>query len=208
MLQRFIVKVLVDFTMIIHLRGSCEMGGFYFLVSILISLASSFVSSHIYSKHYEGDDKLDANTLQTILTVMSAIWITSLITFVSVINKKYLRTFYNLDTASQYSRKIVLNCREDQDEYKSGALTEHPDIYAAWGDELLKPWTLENWNRWEEEKPAWFTDAWIDNVPNHYIPYDWRVKYKKTKGRVDDPQMRRRSSLAQVKTFLGGEEER
>jgi hypothetical protein len=185
------------------------MGGFYFLLSILISLASSFVSSHLYSKHYEeGDNKLDANTLQTVLAVMCAIWITSLITFVSVMNKKYLRTFYNLDTASEYNRKIVLNYREDQDEYKQGALTDHPDIYEAWGDELLKPWTLENWNRWEAEKPAWFTDKWIDNVPNHYIPYDWRVKYKKTKGRVDDPQMRRRSSLAQVKTLLGGEEER
>ena len=184
------------------------MGGFYFLLSILISLVSSFVSSHIYSKHYEGDDKLNANTLQTILAVMSAIWITSLITFISVMNKKYLRTFYNLDTASEYNRKCALNYREDQDELKSDNLTEHPDIYAAWGDELLKPWTLKNWSRWEEEKPAWFTDAWIDNVPNHYIPYDWRVKYKKTKGRVEDPQMRRRSSLAQVKTLLGGEEER
>ena len=104
------------------------MGGFYFLLSILISLVSSFVSSHLYSKRYEGDDKLDANTLQTILAVMCAVWITSLITFVSVMKKKYLRTFYNLDTASEYNRKCVLNYREDQDEYKQGALTDHPDI--------------------------------------------------------------------------------
>ena len=53
----------------------------------------------------------------------------------------------------------------------------------------------------------WFTDAWIENVPNTYIPYDWRVKYNKTKGRVD-PQMRRRSSMQQVKTLLGVEEEK
>ena len=184
------------------------MGGFYFLASILISLASSFVSSHIYSKHYEGDDKVDVSTLEAILAVMCAVWIASAVTFISVINKKYLRTFFSFEDAKTYHRRIVLNLRDDQEELKSGALTDHPDIYAAWGDELLKPWTLENWSRWEEEKPAWFTDAWINNVPNHYIPYDWRVKYKKTKGRVDDPQMRRRSSLAQVKTLLGGKEER
>ncbi|GMH99353.1 hypothetical protein TrLO_g14568 [Triparma laevis f. longispina] len=72
----------------------------------------------------------------------------------------------------------------------------------------MKPWTLKNWDRREEEKPAWFTDAWIDHVPNTYIPYDWRVKYNKTKGRVENPQMRRWSSLAQVKMLMGGEEKK
>ncbi|GMH76630.1 hypothetical protein TL16_g07148 [Triparma laevis f. inornata] len=46
------------------------------------------------------------------------------------------------------------------------------------------------------------------SAPNDYIPYDWRMKYNKTKGRVTDPQLRRRSSIQQVKTLLGGVEER
>ncbi|GMI13689.1 hypothetical protein TrLO_g3306 [Triparma laevis f. longispina] len=62
----------------------------------------------------------------------------------------------------------------------------HPcEVGGRWGDELLKPWTLQNWDRWEEERPAWFTDAWVECVPNEFIPFDWRVKYKKTKGRVE-----------------------
>ncbi|GMI14562.1 hypothetical protein TrVE_jg10532 [Triparma verrucosa] len=110
--------------------------------------------------------------------------------------------------SSDYERKCFLNAREDQDDVKSDLLTDHPDVYHTWGDELMKPWTLKNWDTWEEEKPAWFIDKWIEAVPNHYIPYDWRVKYKKTKGRVEDPQTRRRSSLAQVKMLMGAEEER
>ena len=45
---------------------------------------------------------------------------------------------------------------------------------------------------------------WIDCVPNDYVPYDWRVKYKKTKGRVDTPQQkgRKRGSIS-VKELLG-----
>ena len=112
-----------------------------------------------------------------------------------------------MDTASTFNRKAFLHLREDQDLEKSYVLTCHPDVYKSWGDELMKPWTLENWSRWEEEKPAWFTDAWVESVPNNYIPYDWRVKYKKTKGRVD-PQMRRRSSVQQVKMLMGEVEEK
>ncbi|GMH98452.1 hypothetical protein TrVE_jg6062 [Triparma verrucosa] len=94
--------------------------------------------------------------------------------FTLVLNRSHLHTFYNFDTASDWTT----------------------------------PWTLKNWDRWEEEKPAWFTDTWIDNVPNNYIPYDWRVKYNKTKGRVDDPKQRRRSSVQQVKMLMGGEAEK
>ena len=87
-------------------------------------------------------------------------------------------------------------------------MTDHPDCYKVWGEELLKPWTLENWNIWEEEKPAWFTDSWIESVPNEYIPFEWRVKYKKTKGRVDDSQLQRRRGSISVHELMGGKEER
>lgn len=84
----------------------------------------------------------------------------------------------------------------------------HPDVFKNWGPELLKSWSFKNWDRWEEEKPEWFSDAWIESCPNEYIPYEWRVKYKKTKGRDHDPQQRRRSSIKQLKNLLGIEEEK
>ena len=171
-------------------------------------MAGSGASVYLYSAHYEGDDKFDAETLQTVLSVLGTVWVSSAFAFVSVMNRKYLSTFYNFDTASDYERKCFLNAREDQDDVKNDLLTNHPDVYHTWGDELMKPWTLKNWDRWEEEKPAWFSDKWIEHVPNDYIPYDWRVKYNKTKGRVEDPQKRRRSSLVQVKMLMGSEEEK
>ena len=171
-------------------------------------MAGSIISVSLYLTHYQGDDKLDADMLHTILGSLGAIWLVSAVTFISVINRNYRNTFYSLDTASDYKRKCFLSARGDQDDLKSKILKDHPGIYSSWGDELLKPWTLRNWDRWEEEKPAWFTDKWIDHVPNEYIPYDWRVKYNKTKGRVEDPQMRRRSSVQQVKMLMGGEDEK
>ena len=162
----------------------------------------------MYSTYYNEDVKLDDKTLQTVLGSLVAIWFVSAVTFALVIKRKYLHTFYDMDTASTFNRKAFLHLREDQDLDKAGFLTIHPDIYMAWGDELIKPWTINNWNRWEEEKPAWFTDKWIESVPNEYIPFEWRVKYKKTKGRVDDSQLQRRRGSISVRELMGGKEER
>ena len=166
------------------------------------------MSVYAYSNYYNGDEKIDGGTLQTALISLVAIWFVSAVTFALVIKRKYLHPFYDMDTASTFNRKSFLHLREDQDLEKSEYLTCHPDIYMAWGDELIKPWTMKNWNRWEEEKPAWFTDAWIEGVPNEYIPFEWRVKYKKTKGRVDDSQLQRRRGSISVRELVGGKEER
>ena len=45
-------------------------------------------------------------------------------------------------------------------------------------------------------------------MPNEYIPYDYRVKYKKTKGRVDDENLKRRRGSISVRELVGGQEER
>ena len=124
------------------------------------------MSVHVYSTYYNEDVKLNNETLQTVFGSLVAVWFVSAVTFALVIKRKYLHTFYDMDTASTYNRKAFLHLREDQDLEKSVALADHPDIYMAWGDELIKPWTTNNWNRWEEEKPAWFTEKWIEHVPN------------------------------------------
>eukprot|EP00519_Triparma_laevis_P013328 CAMPEP_0182492156 /NCGR_PEP_ID=MMETSP1321-20130603/1371_1 /TAXON_ID=91990 /ORGANISM="Bolidomonas sp., Strain RCC1657" /LENGTH=135 /DNA_ID=CAMNT_0024694563 /DNA_START=108 /DNA_END=512 /DNA_ORIENTATION=- len=135
--------------MLIHLRGSCELGGCWFLVTVLLSMAGSIISVSLYLTHYQGDNKLDADMLHTVLGSLGAIWLVSAVTFISVINRNYHNTFYSLDTTSDYKRKCFLSAREDQDDLKSKILKDHPGVYRTWGDELLKPWTLKNWDRWE-----------------------------------------------------------
>jgi hypothetical protein len=58
----------------------------------------------------------------------------------------------------------------------------------------VKAWTLENWERWEEEKPEWFTDAWKSSVDDDMIP---PASLRKLNG----ASSRRRSSLGDM---LGG----
>lgn len=126
----------------------------------------------------------------------------------SVIKREYLHTYYGFDTASEYNRKFFINLRANQDEAKSSIFYCHPDVYAGWGDELVKRWTLESWDRWGSEKPSWFTEAWVNHVPNEHVPYDWRLKYKKTNGRVNDAQLKKRRGSVSVRELLGGKEDR
>ncbi|GMH74594.1 hypothetical protein TrLO_g4235 [Triparma laevis f. longispina] len=150
--------------MLVQLHHPQEVGGLPFLFSTVYSLVGSFFSVYLYTTHYDGPAKLDEGTLQVALGSLYAIC---------------------LDTASDFNKTRFLSLREDEDESNSITLKWHLDIYKKWGDELIKPWTLENWTRWETEKPSWFTDDWIKGVRNEFIPFEYRVKYKKTKGRVE-----------------------
>ncbi|GMH81378.1 hypothetical protein TL16_g08911 [Triparma laevis f. inornata] len=177
LLMRFCAKIMANFTLMIQ-----------FLFSALLSVVASVIAVYAYSTHYNPDDdseKLDDTTLKITLASLYSVWLISAIFFIFSIKREYLQTFYSLDTTNEYDRKFWSRLRKDQDAEKAGVLRDHPNCYAGWGDELLKPWTLQNWDRWEEERPAWFTDAWVECVPNEFIPFDWRVKYKKTKGRVE-----------------------
>ena len=58
-------------------------------------------------------------------------------------------------------------------------------------------WIMENWERWEEEKPEWFCDAWKAKVDDDMIPADSLRKMK-------TGQERRRSSLGDILGLGGG----
>ena len=172
-------KIMISFTLMFQLRHPCEAGGLMWFSSLLYSMVESLVSVYLYSNNYEDDSKLDTETLRAFILSLY-MWLISAVSFVGCMKREYLHTFYNADTANENERKRFAGLREDQDDLKSKAFNQHPDLYAGWGDDLVKSWTLKNWDRWEEEKPAWFTEKWISQVLNHFIPYDWRVKYKKT----------------------------
>ena len=59
--------------------------------------------------------------------------------------------------------------------------------------EPVKEWVQENWWTWKEEKPGWFTDAWIAKVPDDFIPEE--------EDRVALQKVRRKNSV-----FGGGDE--
>ena len=148
--------------------------------------------------------KVDGKVLWTAVSCLFAVWLASGVTFVAIIKREYLDTFIGGDTAATFNRKVFLALKDDQEKEKSFYFDNHPDVNRLFIDEL-KQWTMSNWRRFEDTKPEWFTDGWIERVPNDYMPFEFRVKYKKTKGRVDDPKNMERRGSVSVRELLGGE---
>ena len=98
---------MVDFTLLVFLRGPNDMGGFWFLVTSLLSMVGSGASVFLYSNHYDGEDKLGTETLQKILGSLIAIWLVSALSFVAVMDRKYLHTFISKYLTAQSSPVIV-----------------------------------------------------------------------------------------------------
>ncbi|GMH93488.1 hypothetical protein TL16_g12643 [Triparma laevis f. inornata] len=112
--ERIGVKVLASFTLLMQMRYPQEMGGFMFLTSILFALDERFVSVYLHLTYYEeGDTKLDVETLQAILGSLCAIWLTSAVAFASIMKRKYLRTFFSLETASDFNRVKFSTLRDE-----------------------------------------------------------------------------------------------
>ena len=57
----------------------------------------------------------------------------------------------------------------DDDATKSLVFHHHTDLWKKINHDV-KEWTLANWHKWEVEKPACFTEAFKESVPDHMIP--------------------------------------
>ena len=52
--------------------------------------------------------------------------------------------------------------------------THHVTYYDSIAPELFK-WLADNWDRWEEERPDWFTAAAISTVPEDMLPIKFKM---------------------------------
>ena len=130
-----------------------------------------------------------------------ALFVVGWIAFLLVMNREFLGTFISTDTYASFLKKWFTGVPDGDDEMKSTVFRKHPASRTLIEKEI-REWTLANWERWDREKPLWFTDAWIDSVPNDCIPFKFCVHYKRTKGRRE----KRRASVS-IREMVGGEAE-
>ena len=175
------------------------MGGLYFSVNVVLSQAGCWVSAALYNSYYIGtatltneDGTTTVHSLQlpdaTIYAVLGALlctWLLSAFLFLFKIKRSYWSTFYSTRTGCQQAMSYFL---KNDDASKSIVFTHHTDLWKKI-EQAVKEWTLANWRKWEVEKPAWFTDAFKESVPDHMIP---KVALKELNKKASG--MRRRSS--------------
>jgi hypothetical protein len=170
---RVATKVLIDFTGFLQMRHAFEGGGLHFTLSLVWSQISSFIFVFLYQLSYneEGENdgrrvKISATVLYSIASSLVLVWSFSFYSFIRKIDPKYLHTFFDTMTGSQYTIHLF---RAGDDRIKMGVFATNAIYWVSIHDEV-KAWTLSNWDRWNAEKPDWFTEQLISTIPDEFIP--------------------------------------
>jgi hypothetical protein len=158
-----------------------------------MALVASFVSTQVYYASLEmpGDAVLDKSHAWMIVGSLSGAFVGFFGASLLLMKRKYVATFFSLQSGHAWAKEKFI--KGDTDELKAWTLGCNKKQWTSIrGD--VKAWTVENWERWEEEKPAWFNDAFKSAIDDDLIP-------PASLRRMNGESKRRRSSLGDL---LGG----
>ncbi len=188
---RMMVKSLVDYVGTIQFRAAGEMGGIYWTFSVLTSAASPFAVIALYYTVTSPDKiVLGEHTATQIVSLLSGAWFASFAAILLLMEREYLRTFISTQTGNEWAVSFFLTGDTDVLRLKPLRLNKQ-----KWKkiEAELREFVEENWERWEEEEPDWFTEVWKSRVPDDWLP-PAELRRMKTAGGGE----RRRSSLGEL----------
>ena len=109
LVARILAKVLTDITLVIHTRHPFDVGGLQFCWLIVQNQLACFVAGWYYLKYYDGaydkygeeaggDRKIKDTMLWAGLVGLLGLFLVSCVAFISLIDWKYLHTFFGWTT--------------------------------------------------------------------------------------------------------------
>ena len=199
---RVAVKVVVDFTSVIQVRGRIcgistplpfltsidtfssqlrhpnEVGGLYWTFCSMLTASTLFVALHLA----EESGTFEAAILERLYNVSCILMLGAASTFTVFflhINPGYGNTFFSVTTGGQNVIRLFHSHTDDGLKAKS----VFGNSRAQWAsiEAEVKHWVYRSWDKWVEENPAWFTEC-HKKIPEEFIPSLEEVR--KTRGRV------------------------
>jgi len=105
---------------------------------------------------------------------LSAGWIFFFGVFLLLMKEGYRPTFFSTTTGKQI--RIDYFIKGVGDKGKSDVIGCNRKQWLAIKEDVKK-WVQGKWWTWQDDKPAWFSDAWVSHVPLEFIPVEDRAKY-------------------------------
>jgi len=182
-IARVAAKGISDYTGLLHMRASQELGGVYWTFSMVVSFGMAFLSLWLYSHHEQG---VMVFYMQVAVPVLVGIWIALFATMVRLMKRDYRKSFFSFETGAEQTRALFLETRDDAK--KSKIFKKNPRQWKSIRGEV-KDWLNKMWFIFEDTKPDWFTDAWMGLVDEDLLP----SANLRRRGSLGEPQ--RRSSI-------------
>jgi hypothetical protein len=169
LLMRISEKIIVDATGCMLFRLPYQMGGACFMSNAVLNLASVPVIAYLYLVYAEDtEEKMGANVVWIFAACMVVLLVVISGDFMArIVVPKFRKTFWSLRTGRQLSESMFLDNTED--DLRVNIFTDNIMLWSRI-EEDVREWTMENWERWDQEKPAWFTGVVIASVPDDFIP--------------------------------------
>lgn len=145
------------------MRHPNELGGICWFATMIMNSAMCIVNAWLYSVYFEGAGKLDSAALFAVIGFVEGLWLLSLIVFLSCVNPAYLGTFVSLKTGPEHSMSYFLDSTDDQRRVR---IFQHNERHWRKIKAQVSDWVEANITRWQEEKPAWFTEAVSSTIPD------------------------------------------
>jgi len=165
-LSRLVIKIIVDFTLIVHFRHSYEMGGAYWSVNMISNQVFCFISVLLY-RNYSGESEAAIVFLLQLVVFLFIFSMINFALFICYINKEYLGTFTSNTTGANYLCQQWRDASNDEEKFY--IFSKHKSYYFSIHEDV-KLWLEENWEKWEEEKPDWWTAKLISKIPSELLP--------------------------------------
>jgi hypothetical protein len=83
------------------------------------------------------------------------------------IERKYLHTFWSSQRGNDLTMSHFLEGTSEETRFQTLTYSRHHWVSI---EDKIKKWIEENWGKWDEENPAWFTDHLKALVPVEFIP--------------------------------------
>jgi hypothetical protein len=191
-LARVLVKLVTDFTSIVQFRHPNEVGGFYWLFGIVLTMGTLPIAIILAERTTQKVEVI--GIARAVAMNFIPFTVLDITLFMWNIEKKYLGTFISLQRGKDGA---IQRFREPGDDQKKAKATfENSKHYWKSIAYEVRVWVETNWERWEEEKPEWFNDAMKARVPVEYIPINGDARRRES--------VRRASVDAEAEGGLGG----
>jgi hypothetical protein len=162
---RVLVKVVTDFTSIVHFRHPFELGATFWMFGFLLTMGSLPVAIILAQKGDVSEEQL--KIAWEVVGLCTPLSLVCFMAFFKYIEREYWGTFISFERGKDLT---VRKFKEGSEVVKVDAALDTSEHHWKSIRAEIKDWVEANWERWEEEKPEWFDETMRARVPVEYIP--------------------------------------
>jgi hypothetical protein len=191
MLFRTIIKIVVDYTGVVHFRHPYDLGGAYWTANMFFALAGAFISLMVYYGTLEDGEQpvLQQSDSWTLVCGLCGAWLVVFGLFFRYIDPKFKDTFISLKTGFESCQEYF---ESNDEETKMEVFSDNRRLWSRIEPEL-RQYLSDNWERWELEQPEWFTDRWRQSLDDDMLP---AAELRRQK--MEGGGQRRKSSVGEI----------